>query len=129
MHPLNKKYFGNTANTTIKVHYNIGNGVTSGYILHQTDTKYYDVTSNGIIAGNVKLSNVTNTALVPVGGMTILAYPVTAGVVSQTAVHATSIDYHRMTTAEGPNYIWHTFVPPAYSPGTDVLLHAVIETN
>ena len=129
MHPLNKKYYGNTANSTIKVHYNVGAGVTTGYIVKQTGTTRYQVTSNGIVAGTCTLANVTNTALVPTGYLTIQAYPVVGGVVSQTAVHATSIDYHRMTTAEGVDYIWHTFVPPAYTPGTDVLLHAVIETN
>jgi hypothetical protein len=110
MHPLNKNSFGN-ATGSIKVHYNDGTGIHTGYIVKQPSATKWRVANASIAANAVTDSNTSVCKLVgnaspAAGQFTIYAYPVSGGVASNSAVYVKKIDGHHVSTSDGKKYIW-----------------------
>jgi hypothetical protein len=126
MHPLNNKFFGNAANTSIQVHYNNGNGVAAvGYIVKQPSATFWRLANattnpNAITDSNSFKSELVGNATPAVGQFTIYANPVVAGVANTNAViYVASIDAHHVVCSDGKKYIWTLAQPlPNTTTGT-----------
>ncbi len=133
MHPLNKVNFGN-ATGSIKVHYNNGTNVETGWIVKQTSVTYWTIADsstaeNAVTDQNTFKCALTGTASPAAGQFTIYAYPVNngTGVVSNTPVYVSRIDGHHVVASDGNTYIWTL----ASSPPTSSMGHnyAKLDTN
>jgi hypothetical protein len=101
MHPLNKLAFGNAAGK-IKVNYNNGSSVVTGYIVKQVSATKWIVSTDGITTYKCELEA---TATPAAGQFTIFAFPLTAGSPGS-AVYVGRIDGHHVSTSDGHQYIW-----------------------
>jgi hypothetical protein len=107
MHPLNNINFG-SATGTIKVHFNNGSSVVTGYIVKQPSATKWVVTADGVTHFTCKLAP-TGT---PVAGQfTIQAKAVVAGAATGSVEHVKKIDGHHITTVEGNRYMWTMGLP------------------
>ena len=61
-HPINKRNFGSTANTTILIRYHNGTSAVTGYIVKQLGTDKFRVTTNGTAMFDVRLAQTTSAA-------------------------------------------------------------------
>jgi len=104
MHPISKVNFGSLTGK-IKVHYHNGSSVVTGYIVKQTATKKFVVTTDGVTTYKVKF--ISSSATPVAGEMTIYVYPVVNGVQSGSPEHAKEIDMNHVETFEGHRYIWN----------------------
>jgi hypothetical protein len=110
MHPLNNNAFGN-ATGTIKVHYNSGSGVATGYIVKQPSATKWRIADSATAANAVTDTNsfvcrLVANATPAAGQFTIFAYPVTAGTPAGSPVYVGKIDGHHIVASDGNKYIW-----------------------
>jgi hypothetical protein len=102
MHPINKKNFGNTAGSTIQVQYNNGTSTVTGYIVKQTGTSRYVVTSNGVVDYTVTLASTTALATALTSGYaTVVVTNPSAG-----TEYASKITEDLVYTTAGHVYPW-----------------------
>lgn len=132
MHPLNKNVFGNETGT-IKVHYNDGTGVHTGWIVKQPSATKWRVANSSTAANAVNDTNSFKCELVGNAApsahqFTIKAFPVANGVTSNSALYVSSIDGHHVVANNGVKYIWTLQASPPNTHGKGTP-YAVLETN
>ncbi len=106
--PLNKSHFGN-ADGKLAVQYFDGNSVVTGYIVSQLGSKRFVVASDDSAISNIAV--LSPDLSISTNEMTIYAYPVVNGAVSNVAQHVTSISSNYVLTVEGNHYLWSNAAP------------------
>jgi hypothetical protein len=115
MHPINKKYFGNTANTSIKVHFYNGNSTVTGWVVKQTGTSRYVVTADGVNKFTCQLAATTANATALSNGLcTVNVTNPSAG-----TEYAKKITEELVYTTAGNVYPWALVNPPAGQASLD----------
>ena len=121
MHPLNKLLFGVDGSPgSIKVHFNNGSAVVTGWIVRQPSYTKWLVTADG---DSKFLCELTATATPAAGQFTIFAYPLTNGTPAGSPIYVGRIDGHHIVGSDGIQYIWSMGSPAPTGAGYAELDH------